>query len=83
MFEWTPLRIAGDLFLIASGAFFGLFCAAAVSQGPLPDIPHLGSKWFWFWPTVAVQFTWSIALISFFGRDVIHIPEFRRFMSSD
>ena len=82
MFEWVPLRIAGDLFLIVSGAFLGLLCAATVDQGPLSDFPNIGSKWLWFLPTVAVQFTWCVALISFFGRDVIRIPEFRDFMSN-
>ena len=80
MFAWAPLRIAGDLFLIVSGALLGLFCAATVDQGPTADV--LGSKWLWFLPTVAVQFTWCISLISFFGRDVIQIPEFRDFMSN-
>jgi len=82
MFKWAPLRIAGDLLLIAVGAFFGLFCAATIDQGPLFDYPHLGSKWLWFLPTVVVQFIWSIALISFFGRDVLKLSSFRDFISN-
>ena len=81
MFTRVPLRIAGDLFLIVSGVFLGLYCAVTVSQGPLFDMPHIGSKWLWFLPTVAFQFTWFIALISLFGRDIAQIPEFRDFMS--
>ena len=81
MFERVPLRIAGDLLLIISGVVLGLFCAMNVSQGPLFDMPHIGSKWFWYLPAIAFQFGWAVALISLFGRDVLQIPEFRDFFS--
>jgi hypothetical protein len=66
MFRWVPLRLAGDLLLIATGAFSGVRLAPEARRNLM----------FWPWPwrlSIGVSLlAWSFGLIFFFGRDFIH-----------
>lgn len=83
MFSRTPLRIAGDTLLILTGIFWG--CACVGHDLDVGAIVHraygqiLGDCYPRGWQdaslciaVVALQLTWSLVLIYFFGRDFIH-----------
>lgn len=62
MFAWPPLRIFGDLLMIANGAFLGW----------LYIVHGLGFlTWRWFVPSSAFFAMWSLSLIVFFTVDII------------
>jgi hypothetical protein len=65
MFRWLPLRLGGDLLLIAMGAFWGIAW--------LPEARRNLAPWPWSWmPAVLGSLlVWSLGLIFFFGRDFI------------
>jgi hypothetical protein len=65
MFRWVPLRLAGDLLLIAMGAFWGIAW--------VPEARRSLTYWPWAWMPCVLGFlvAWSFALIFFFGRDFI------------
>ncbi len=80
MFSFAPLRIAGDLLLIAVGIALGYFSLAydiwtALREGvgiaafrisaPPFDCP----PWLWFSVIVGLHIAWSVVLVLLFGRD--------------
>jgi hypothetical protein len=65
MFTWRPLRIAGDLLIIAGGVFLGWFSSHIVDE--LSFRP-----WQEAVPSLIFISIWSFSLIFFFGRDLIH-----------
>jgi hypothetical protein len=81
MFRWTPLRLGGDLLLIAMGVFWGLtFVANGRDLRPMP--------WSWsglLWATgiLGPLLVWSFALIFFFGRDFVSCVHAMRHARTD
>jgi hypothetical protein len=72
-FSWKPLRLAGDLLPTAVGALLGF-----VFVMNFPEVVR-GIKYsrdfteaLWLASEPALFLAWSIALVFFFGRDLIH-----------
>jgi hypothetical protein len=68
MFRWVPLRVVGDLMLIAMGVFWGL---TFVAETRALRQPRPLSGWLWASGIFCPLLAWSLALIFFFGRDLI------------
>jgi hypothetical protein len=69
MFTWKPLRLMGDLVLVGVGMVWAFVCTHEVLHGYWPHTPFG-----WLWDGVCMGFVlaWSLALMFFFGRDLIH-----------
>jgi hypothetical protein len=63
MFTWVPLRVIGDLVLIAFGPYFIWF----LRRLDVADMP-----WQWEAPALACVFCWLLGPAFIFGRDLIH-----------
>lgn len=70
MFSWLPLRIAGDLVLIVAGILLALMPVADAYL--LFQYPSSLSIWLWFVLLRGLFFSWSIAFVFCFGRDLVH-----------
>jgi hypothetical protein len=68
MFHWAPLRLVSDLLLIAVGVFWGVTFVAETRdvRQPMPL-----SGWLWGSGFLGPLLAWSLALIFFFGRDLV------------
>jgi hypothetical protein len=58
----------GDLVLIGVGMVWAFICTHEILQGYWPDT---GIGWLWDGAWMGVALAWSLALIFFFGRDLI------------
>jgi hypothetical protein len=69
---FRPLRITGDLLLLGIGiillVLFDGFGAEALRSFLPPD----QLAWRWLIPSAALPLAWSLTLIFFFGRELIH-----------
>jgi len=81
MFTSNPLRIAGDLLLIAIGASLGFFFLAhelwialrdGVQVARISSPPFTWPSWLWFGVIAGLHLAWSVVLLFFFGRDLLH-----------
>lgn len=79
MFRWFAPRIAGDLLLISTGVFWGLYCVDDIfgtSLLPFAVVHHSGlgypAPWvLWYIAAEVFRLGWSVVLIVIFGRDLI------------
>jgi len=67
MFSWEPLRLAGDALAVGTGALW-LFIYWREPRSPYMPVSWLS----WIDFLMALLSLWSVALIFFFGRDLIH-----------
>jgi hypothetical protein len=70
MFSWTPLRMGGDLLLIAIGVFWGL--TFVVNTRDLRPMPWSWATLLWAIGIFGPLLAWSLVLIFFFGRDFVN-----------
>jgi hypothetical protein len=64
VFKWSPLRIAVDLLLIAIGGLLASYFAHYITY----EFEIVRRAW--FFPVLMLYALWSVALISFPGRDL-------------
>jgi hypothetical protein len=82
--RWTPLRITGDVILVAIGAISGLMAHITVERnGPLPTYKGVSCfgwdirlEWAAILAAGCLYAAWSLALIAIFGHDLVQT--FRR-----
>jgi hypothetical protein len=74
-FSWLPLRLTADLLLIALGVFWGV---VFTTQGRLIHADLELSSPLLAFPVLGLLLAWSLALVFFFGRDLIHCVRERR-----
>ena len=66
MFSWAPLRLAGDAVAVGTGALWLFIYWREPRSHYMPAWPN------WIDFLMALLIMWSVVLIFFFGRDLIH-----------
>ena len=71
MFRWWPLRVVGDLLLIAIEVALLLIGPSLIVEAFRGFLAPDRLAWRWAIPSAARPLVWSLTLIFFFGRDFI------------